>query len=606
MERLKWWQKAVFYQIYPRSFADGNGDGIGDFPGMIDRLDYLQDLGIDAVWLSPHYPSPNFDCGYDVSNYTDVAPEYGTLEDFQRFLHGAHERGIRVILDLVLNHTSHLHPWFVESRSSRDNPKRDWYIWRDGRGSAPPNNWVSPFGGSAWEYDLTTEQYYYHYFFKQQPDLNWHNPQVKEAMFDAVRFWFDLGVDGFRLDAIGTIFEDPALPNHELPSSQADLYRALRCAQSEEEREAGWQQMKQLYVHQVEQPGVHELMRELRAVADEYPNRVLVGEDEHVEYYGDGGNELHLAFNFPLMGTDRLTPQWVRANQEQRLASLPPGAWPCNTLGNHDTERVYTHFGDGKDDAAIARLSLALMLTLRGTPFLYNGEEIGMTDLLLRDVSQFRDNLAVWFYHMERETLGLSPEEATERAARLGRDKNRTPMQWTAAENAGFSPPGVGTWLPVNPNYAQGVNVASQLADPDSLLNFYRRLLHVRRRTPALIAGDYTPLHEHAQDYLALLRSVSPAAGLRSVPPQARPRSVPRQSGLRSVPPQAGRTDADQQTCLVVLNFSARGHTLRFDLAAETARLIFSSHQRTDEMDDLARIPLAPFEIYIAELLPEA
>ena len=589
MGRLKWWQEAVFYQIYPRSFADGNGDGIGDFPGMIDRLDYLQDLGIDAVWLSPHYPSPNFDCGYDVSDYTDVAPEYGTLEDFKRFLHGAHERGIRVILDLVLNHTSHLHPWFVESRSSRDNPKRDWYVWRDGRGSAPPNNWVSPFGGSAWEYGPTTEQYYYHYFFKQQPDLNWHNPQVKEAMFDAVRFWLDLGVDGFRLDAIGTIFEDPALPNHELPSSQADLYRALRCAQSEEEREAGWQQMKQLYVHQVEQPGVHELMRELRAVADEYPDRVLVGEDEHVEYYGDAGNELHLAFNFPLMGTDRLTPQWVRANQEQRLASLPPGAWPCNTLGNHDTERVYTHFANGEDDAAIARLSLALMLTLRGTPFLYNGEEIGMTDLLLRDVGQFRDNLAVWFYHMERQVLGISPEEAAQWAARFGRDKNRTPMQWTAAANAGFSPPGVGTWLPVNPNYAQGVNVASQLADPDSLLNFYRCLLRVRKHTPALIAGDYTPLHEHAHDYLAFLRSVSP---------QARLRSVPRQAGLRG-------SDADQQTCLVVLNFSAKGHTLSFDLAAETARLIFSSHKRASERDDLARIALAPFEIYIAELRPE-
>jgi len=475
MSDLKWWQKAVFYQIYPRSFADGDGDGIGDLQGMIDRLDYLQDLGIDAIWLSPHYPSPQADCGYDISNYTDVAPEYGTLDDFKRFLDGAHQRGIRLILDWVLNHTSDQHPWFIESRSSRNNPKRDWYIWRDGKGDGPPNNWYSTFGGSAWEYDPATGQYYYHCFLKQQPDLNWRNPQVKQAMWDATRFWLDLGVDGFRLDAIGTIFENPAFPDHTCQLTQLELYQADRTASSDEEREWVTKQAEAMFEHQMEQPGMHELMQELRRVVDEYPDRMLVGEDEEIAYYGEGDNELHLVFNFPLMKTERLTPAWVRANQRERLAALPPGAWPCNTLGNHDTPRIYSRYGDGQNDAALARISLALMLTLRGTPFLYNGEEIGMTNLLLQDIAQFRDTLVVGVYHLAVNELKMPEADALAIAASINRDGCRTPMQWADAPNAGFSPAGVPTWLPVNPNYTQGVNVASQLGDPDSLFSFYRR-----------------------------------------------------------------------------------------------------------------------------------
>lgn len=568
MMQLKWWQKAVFYQIYPRSFADGNGDGIGDFPGMIERLDYLKDLGIDAVWLSPHYPSPQYDCGYDVSDYTNVAPEYGTMADFQRFLDGAHQRGIRVVLDLVLNHTSHLHPWFMESRSSRDNPKRDWYVWRDGRDGNPPNNWYSAFGGPAWEYDRATGQYYYHFFFKEQPDLNWRNSQVKEAMWKVVHFWLERGVDGFRLDAIGTIFEDAMMRNHTAKMSQVELYRALCNARNEEERAMLLKEQEALYEYQVDQPETHELMRELRALVDEYPDRVLIGEDDDIAYYGDGQNELHLIFNFPLMRTDRITPAWVRANQKERLGAIPPNAWPCNTLGNHDTDRLYSHFGDGRHDAEIARLCAALMLTLRGTPVLYYGEEIGMTDLLLTDVRQFQDRLGIMAYQLETEVLGTPPDEAVMHTARFGRDKCRTPMQWANAPNAGFSPAGVQTWLPVNPNYAQGVNVADQLANPDSLLNFYRRLLHVRRQTPALIGGDYTPLYEEAQDYLVFLRS----------------------------------SQEDHQTCLVVLNMSDRGHTLTFDLPMSTVRVIFSSRLRESDTDNLAHLFVAPFEVYIAEI----
>jgi len=317
---LKWWQKAVFYQIYPRSFADGNGDGIGDFQGMISRLDYLKELGIDAIWLSPYYPSPNFDCGYDISDYVGVAEEYGTLDDFQEFLDGAHARGMRVILDMVLNHTSDQHAWFQESRSSRDNPKRDWYIWRDGKDGAPPNNWYSPFGGSAWEWDETTGQYYYHFFFKEQPDLNWRNPEVKAAMFEAVRFWLDRGVDGFRLDAIGTIYEDVNLPDHPVPMTGVELRRELDRAITPERREELMRLWTAMEQYQVEQPGMHELMQELRSVIDEYDARMLIGEDENLAYLGDGSNELHLVFNFPLMRTERLTPAWIRRRVEAARA----------------------------------------------------------------------------------------------------------------------------------------------------------------------------------------------------------------------------------------------------------------------------------------------
>jgi len=323
-----WWQTAVFYQIYPRSFADGNGDGIGDIPGIIAKLDYLQDLGVDALWLSPHFPSPQFDCGYDVADYTDVEPEYGTLQDFRTLLQESHNRGLKVILDLVLNHTSDQHSWFLESRSSRDNPKRDWYIWRDGKDGGPPNNWSAAFDNCAWTYDETTDQWYYHFFFAEQPDLNWRNPEVKAAMWDAVRFWLDMGVDGFRLDAIGTIYEDPALPDHRAELDMNGLrQRSISAYPDQPDPETNAclaEQGKLLSQYQLDQPGLHELMQELRALIDEYDDRVLVGETDDIAYCGDGTNELHMVFNFPLMRTDLLTPAWIRAKIEERLAALPP------------------------------------------------------------------------------------------------------------------------------------------------------------------------------------------------------------------------------------------------------------------------------------------
>ena len=560
MGTRRWWQQAVFYQIYPRSFADGNGDGIGDFPGMAAQLNYLRDLGIDAIWLSPHYPSPFLDCGYDISDYRNVAPEYGTLADFTAFLHEAHARGMRVVLDLMLNHTSDQHPWFIESRASRHSPKRDWYVWRDGRADGPPNNWASIFGGTAWEHDPTTGQYYYHAFLKEQPDLNWRNPAVKQAMWEIVRFWLDMGVDGFRLDALATIFEHPDMPNHSLPLAPDEILDANQLDQ---------QIYRQLLHFQLHQPEIHELMQELRHLVDEYPgDRVLVGEDDHIAYYGSGDNELHLLFNFPLMQVARLTPAHIYTNQAVRLSELPPGAWPCNTLGNHDTPRAWSRYGDGVHDAALARLHLALLLTLKGTPVLYNGEEIGMTDLVLSDLHQIRDTAALHQYHILTERLGLAAEEALRQVSISTRDRCRTPFQWSGAAGAGFCPPEVQPWLPIHPNAATGVNVASQSGDPDSLLTFYRRMLALRRATPALIDGDYHAVHPQSSEYVAFLRHDASSG----------------------------------QTCLVALNFSPTAQLVVFRFGEQPPQLLFSSMAHNQGSLAHDEYTLAPFEIIIAEL----
>ncbi|HAX70187.1 MAG TPA: glucohydrolase [Anaerolineae bacterium] len=571
MSKLKWWQTAVFYQIYPRSFADGNGDGIGDFSGMTAKLDHLVNLGVDAIWLSPHFPSPNWDCGYDISDYTDVAPEYGTLDDFKYFLKEAHKRNLRVILDLVLNHTSDEHPWFIESKSSRDNPKADWYVWVD----TPPNNWQSCFDGEAWTYIPERNQYYYHYFMKQQPDLNWHNPEVKEAMWQAVRFWLDLGVDGFRLDAIGTIFEDANLTPHNVPMNLAELRRFSELAETEKDKKLKDQYWHDMFKNQWGQPGVHELMKELRAILDEYEgDRMLVGEDDNIDYMGNGRDELHLVFNFPLMRTELITPAHIRKNQRERLEQLDAlraeRGWSCNTLGNHDCSRLYTRFGNKLHDAELARLNAALVLTMRGTPFLYNGEEIGMTDYMLTDISQVKDTMGTWYYHAIVTDMGVHPEEAMVRTAEMTRDKNRTPMQWSNQPNAGFSPADAQTWLPVNPNYKEGINVKEQEINPDSLLNYYKHLLKVRKATPALIEGEYKSIHETAADYIAFLRI------------------------------------ADGQSALVVLNYSENRLELDFsdiaELNGKTLRPLFSSAVRGNTDLNPQKVVISPFEAFIADI----
>ncbi len=565
---MKWWQTAVFYQIYPRSFADGNGDGIGDFPGMIQKLDYLQALGIDAVWLSPHFPSPMFDCGYDISDYTGVAPEYGTLDDFQHFLDEAHSRGMYVILDLVLNHTSDQHPWFIESRSNRTNPKRDWYIWKDGKNGGPPNDWCSCFDGAAWEYDEETSQYYYHYFFKQQPDLNWRNPAVKQAMFDAARFWLRMGVDGFRLDAIGTIFERPDLRNHNTGFNLASLRDLERRSTTPEERRQFVRQWIRTFHHQFGQPGLHELMKELRSVLNEFPgDRMLVGEDADVAYLGNGHDELNMVFNFPLMDAVPLTPASVRKNQKNRLALLAPvNGWPCNTLGNHDAGHFIARFNP-TEAPALARLHTAVLLTLRGTPFIYNGDEIGMTHLTISNVSDFRDLLGSWVYNEDIQQLHMTHDQALAHAAETTRDKGRTPMQWANTSNGGFCPPSASPWLPVNPNYAQGINVADQDPDPSSLLNFHRRLLTLRRQVPALIEGEFTALLPRSRYLLAYLRKNA------------------------------------SQTVLVVLNFSDVPRIFAWKSTGPSKyNNLHTLYSASGISNSKSAIRLAPFDIFIGEL----
>ncbi len=568
MAEPKWWETAVFYQIYPRSFADGNGDGIGDLRGMIERLDYLQSLGVDAIWLSPHYPSPQWDCGYDVADYVGVDPEYGTLEDFKEFLDGLHRRGMHLILDLVMNHTSDEHPWFVESRSSRDNPKRDWYVWRDGRDGAPPNDWNSSFGGSAWELDPATGQYYYHMFFKQQPDLNWRNPEVRQAMWDAVRFWLKLGVDGFRIDAIDTLLEHPDWPDHNMPYTLGDMAVRREQARTVDEIREVEKMWEGLFGHQHNQPGIHAIVRELRQVINEFDDRVLVGETDDLRFCGDGSDELHMVFNFPLMNESKLNARVIRHNQRRRLAAIPAGAYPCNTFNNHDSTRVKTHFADGKNDDAIARAALALLLTLKGTPFLYNGEEIGMIDTALSAYNQIRDVIGQFIYQMSREFLGKTEDEALASALGMSRDRCRTPMQWSNQANAGFSPQGVAPWLPVNPNHASGVNVADQEHDAASMLNYYRSMIALRRQTPALVLGDYTELRNPGSQVLAFRRSCQP----------------------------------DGQSVVVMINLSPRHNQVRLAEHIGGLRPLYTSHAgRT--LEDLNELRMSPYEVIIAEIV---
>ncbi|MBX7200740.1 MAG: DUF3459 domain-containing protein [Rhodospirillaceae bacterium] len=463
-----WWQRATVYQIYPRSFQDSNGDGIGDLAGVTQRLDYLVWLGIDAIWLSPFYPSPMADFGYDVADYCDVDPVFGTLADFDRLVSEAHARGLKVIVDFVPNHTSEAHPWFVESRGNRGNPKRDWFVWRDpAPDGGPPTNWLSEFGGPAWTKDAATGQYYYHAYLPQQPDLNWRNPAVRAAMQDALRFWLERGVDGFRLDTIHHLFEDEGLrdnpPNPFFKDGMAPTLRFDR-------------------VHQVDQPEVQDVLREWRALMDSYAGtdgsraRILIGEaylplEKIMAYYGDaqekGMSGVHLPFNFQLIGAP-----WdagVLADLISRYESLlPPGGWPNWVLGNHDRSRVASRFGP-----EAAPLAAMLLLTLRGTPTLYYGDELGLTDVPVPP-EMIQDP---W----EKRVPGFG----------LGRDPVRSPMPWDTGAGAGFT---TGTpWLPLNADHATR-NVAAMRAEKSNLLHLTRDLLALRKIEPALHDGAYGPI----------------------------------------------------------------------------------------------------------------
>jgi alpha-glucosidase len=530
-EGHQWWQHAVFYEIYPRSFMDSNNDGIGDLNGIASKLDYLKSLGVDAIWITPCYPSPQVDFGYDVSDYENIDPMYGTLADFDRLEKAAEQRGMHIIMDFVMNHTSDQHPWFVDSRSSRKAAKRDWYMWHDGKGSSAPNNWVSIFGGSAWTRDAKTGQYYYHFFYPQQPDLNWRNPMVHDAMFDVTRWWYRRGVAGFRLDAVDTLFEDKAMRNNPVEPGRDKLGDPVE---------------ENLYNTKL--PEVHVVLRDLRRVADQN-NAVLIGEtwtkdaSELKQYYGEHNDELQMPMDFMFTTVDRLSPAEFR---RQIKAVDSAGGWPVFVLSNHDIVRSYVRYGDGKNNPAIAKLMAALYLTLRGTPIMYYGEEIGMEN---NDPVRKED---------VKDPIGRVgwPEEK-------GRDGERTPMQWDDSPNAGFTR---GTpWLPVPPSY-KTVNVADELKDPSSVLQVYRRLLALRHDNPALLDGDYVALNENDANVLSYLRRYK------------------------------------NEAVLVVLNMSSQPQQVSFDLtpegfAAQTAHTLFSTME--SKASSLSHLSLEPFSVYM-------
>ncbi len=527
-QQLLWWQSGVIYQVYPRSFRDSNGDGTGDLAGVIEKLDYLSDtLGVDAIWLSPFYPSPMADFGYDVADYCAVDPLFGDLETFDRLLAGAHERDIRVIIDFVPNHSSDQHPWFIESRASRDSPKRDWYVWADARpDGSPPNNWFSIFGGSAWQWDEPTGQYYLHSFLVEQPDLNWHNPEVRAAMLDAMRFWLARGVDGFRLDAIHCMVKDVQLRDNP-PNTEG--IQLIHRPQEEFDQ--------QVHVYDYATDELHCVLRDMRAVLDEFTERVGIGEihvfdwPKWASYYGEQLDELHLPFNFGLLGID-----WD-ANEVRELVTtmqqvIPTGGWPNYVLGNHDESRIASRIGPEQ-----ARVAMMLLLTLRGTPTIYNGDELGMVDVPV--------------------ALDAVQDPWGRTSGTMGRDPERAPMLWDDSPNAGFTTPDATPWLPIEDGY-EILNVEAQRDDPTSMLTLTRRLLALRRASRALMLGDYEPITDIPDDCLVYERISGADRYLIALNFTGEPRSLTLPSHPTGTVVLSTHLDRDGEELLTT--FELRGH----------------------------------------------
>lgn len=529
-----WWQTGVIYQIYPRSFLDSNADGIGDLPGITRKLDYLRWLGIDAIWLSPIYPSPMADFGYDISNYTDIHPLFGTLHDLDTLLEQAHARDLKVILDYVPNHTSDEHPWFQESRASRTSEKRDWYIWRNPTpGGGPPNNWTSLFGGSAWQFDERTGQYYLHLFDVKQPDLNWRNPRVRQAMYDVLRFWFERGVDGFRIDVLSRILKDERFRDNP---------------PNPEWQPGGPPGIRQIGLYTADLPEVHEIAREMRAVADRYGERVLIGElylplESLMRYYGEQLDEIQLPFNFQFVTLPTWEAQRIRQVVDAYEAALPEGAWPNWVLGNHDRPRIATRVG-----RAQSRVAQMLLLTLRGTPTCYYGDELGM------------------------QNVPVPPELMHDPPGKdnpmYSRDPERSPMQWDSSPNAGFCPPEVQPWLPIASDY-QTHNVTVEQDDPRSYLTLVQRLLTLRRAIPALSTGSQQSLDTSNPACFAYLRQ-----------------------------------HADRR-CLAVLNFSAQDQVVTLPVEGKGG-ILLSTHLDREGSIDVSELHLRGNEGLLIEVEAES
>ncbi len=543
-----WWKHAVIYEIYPRSFGDSNGDGIGDLNGITEHLDYLKNLGIDAIWITPFYPSPQVDFGYDISDYRGVDPQFGTMADFDRLTAEAKKRDIRVIMDMVLNHTSNQHRWFKESESSRTNPKADWYIWHDGKPNGqPPNNWQSDFGHSAWQYEASRRQYYYHEFYKEQPDLNWRNQDVRKAMYDVLRFWMQKGVYGFRLDAITSLFEDLALKDEPyLTGPKAGI------------DEFGERKLRHIYTDNL--PEVHEVLRQLRRVTDEYPGRVLIGETylpnvgELAKMYGRNDDELQLPMDTQL----GFTNHWSVPDFRQKLADAETkvnGNIPLFMFENHDNDRSINRYGDRKHDAAIARLLATMLLTARDVALIYYGEELGMVDNPPKRIQDVKD-----------------PVGRTGWPKNKGRDGERTPMQWNGGVDAGFSN-AKAPWLPVGPNY-KAVNVATEEKEPNSLLNYYKALIRLRKTNPQLRDGDFVLVDQNNSSVLSYLRKTN-----------------------------------DGNAVVVTLNLTATPQTVGFDLQGQGVRgkhvkRVLASFPESSGLSDLGHISLPAYGAYLGQVEP--
>lgn len=538
-----WWKHSLIYEIYPRSFQDTNGDGIGDINGIIQRLGYLQSMGVDAVWLTPIYPSPLVDFGYDISNYEAIDPMYGSMEDFDRLIAEGKKHNIRIIMDMVMNHTSDQSPWFQESKSSRNNPKRDWYIWRDGKGPGiPPNNWESAFGHSAWTYDKTTDQWYYHKFYAQQPDLNWRNPEVEKAMFDACRFWLDKGVAGFRLDAIPELFEDPQFRDEKvLPGKNV----------------FGDPNLDESLTSNL--PEVHGVMRRLRKLVDSYPgDRVLIGEtylpniQEQLQWYGKNNDELQLPMDMQVGFLNKLDVNAFRTKINQAETELN-GNIPLFVFDNHDNPRSWDRYGDGKHNAAIARIVATILLTTRSADLMYYGEEIGMVTTPPKTRAEVQDPVG---------KVGWPKEK--------GRDGERTPMQWDPGKDAGFSTAAT-TWLPIPPSYKK-VNVQVESGQPASLLNWYKQLIEMRHANPALYDGQNIMVNTDDANVLSYLRK-NPGSG---------------------------------PSVLVAMNFTAQSHTVSYDLTSQGIQESRSKALLEDggiaKEVDLKHLVLPPFAVFIGEV----
>ncbi|EFF62905.1 alpha,alpha-phosphotrehalase [Turicibacter sanguinis] len=474
-----WWKEAVAYQIYPRSFMDSNGDGIGDLKGIIQKLDYLKDLGIDVLWISPFYKSPNDDCGYDISDYCNIMDEFGTMADFDLLLSEVHKRGMKLIADLVINHTSDEHPWFIESRSSLDNPKRDWYIWRDGKDGAEPNNWESIFSGSAWEYDDETKQYYMHLFSKKQPDLNWENEEVRQALYDMVNWWLDKGIDGFRVDAISHIKKEEGLSDLPNPTG-------LKYVSSFE---------KHMNVE-----GIHPLLEDLKKNTFDKYDIMTVGEANGVKiedaelWVGEQEGKFNMVFQFEHLGLWKDNGESGKdiIGLKQILSKWQKGlynkGWNALYIENHDLARIVSTLGDDELYWKESATSLAVMYFLmQGTPFIYQGQEIGMTNVHFKTVEEYQDVQSTGLYYSKLEQ-GMAHEDIMEIIWATARGNSRTPMQWDETVNGGFSS---GTpWLAVNPNYKE-INVAQQLADEESILNFYKKMIQLKKSHDVFTYGEY-------------------------------------------------------------------------------------------------------------------